>query len=131
MCNFCSLENFFVLQNNVKQLDKRIQEDLKILYPQKKIRRYFIHKSFRKMGIQMGSGNRHYLVLIQRKTYKIIPYQSTWRGKNVGERHWKMGFIRSAVHNTICPIGCKQQLIKKLSMHRAFNRTLQLWNCLC
>lgn len=29
--------------------------------------------------------------------------------ENMGERHWKPGFIRLAVHSTTPPIGCKQQ----------------------
>lgn len=59
--------------------------------------------------------------------------RSSLFSQHEGGKMWErdtgiLGFIRSAVHNPTCHIGCKQQLIKKLNMHRAFNRTLQLWN---
>lgn len=55
----------------------------------------------------------------------LIFYQSTQRGKNVGERHWKLGFVRSAVHGTTCHTAHKQQLIKKLPVPSTSSRMLE------
>lgn len=48
MCNFCSIEKFLCSRTILSKWDKRMQEDSKILYPQK----------FQENG--GTNGNRHY-----------------------------------------------------------------------